>query len=180
ASAISALLLLLLFSRVDSVSAQSPSFVTQPGDQLVRRGVTVTLTASAAGTPPLSFQWKFNGADLALATNSTLVLTNVSPTQDGRYFVQVANRLGSITSAEAKVTVCWDVVLSSAEETKATVDFSGGLLQYAHVAVNDRGEVFTIPEWDTSSRNQEFIVVKSDPSDAEVWRHTVASTMFPD
>src|SRR5262245_12006238 len=85
--AISAVVLLpfLLFGPGARVSAQAPSLGTQPVDQFVRRGDTATLAVSAAGTPPLSFQWKFNGTDLPSATNSTLVLTNISPAQDGSY-----------------------------------------------------------------------------------------------
>src|SRR5262245_27656557 len=96
----------LLHGPIEVVSAQAPSFVTQPADQFVRRSDTATLIASATGTPPLSFQWKFNGTDIALATNSTLILTNISPAQDGSYSVGVTNSVGSITSAGAKVAVC--------------------------------------------------------------------------
>ena len=61
----------------------TPPFISaQPASQTVTVGSTVAFTVTAGGTPPLSYQWRFNGTNLAGANSFTLTLTNVqSPTQ---------------------------------------------------------------------------------------------------
>ena len=46
----------------------------------------------------VTFQWKFNGIDIAGATGDSLILLNVSAANAGRYSVVVTNGLGSIMS----------------------------------------------------------------------------------
>jgi len=70
----------------------------------VNAGSTATLTVTATGTAPLSYQWQFNGVNIAGATSATLVLTNVNASNDGNYAVIVSNPGGSVTSA-ATLTV---------------------------------------------------------------------------
>ena len=53
----------------------------------------------------LSYQWQFNGANIAGASNTNLTLTNVQPTNAGSYTVVVTNSLASVTSAVAVLTV---------------------------------------------------------------------------
>ena len=68
-------------------------------------GGTVTFSVTASGTPPLSYQWKFDGTNISGATNTTLVLTNVQLSQAGTYAVLVTNHYGSTNSASALLTV---------------------------------------------------------------------------
>jgi subtilisin-like proprotein convertase family protein len=82
-----------------------PTIVTNPADQVATNGDTVTWRVRAQGTDPLSYQWYFDATSLGLATNSTLVLNNVSPAQAGSYAVVVANAYGSVTSAPANLKI---------------------------------------------------------------------------
>jgi uncharacterized repeat protein (TIGR01451 family) len=79
--------------------------VGQPVSQAVLAGASASFTVLAAGTPPLSYAWIFNGTNLAGATNSSLLLTNVHPTDAGYYAVQVANAYGSDSSSNAVLAV---------------------------------------------------------------------------
>ena len=81
------------------------SLVTQPQSQTVVAGSNVLFTVTAAGFGLLSYQWQFNGASIAAASNTSLVLTNVQTTNAGSYTVVVTNSLGSVTSAAAVLTV---------------------------------------------------------------------------
>ena len=85
--------------------ASPPVFVTQPTSQTVTVGDTVTFNVSATGTPPLSYQWNFNGTNISGATNMTLTLTNVQLNQAGNYAVLVANAFGSILGSNAMLWV---------------------------------------------------------------------------
>ena len=81
------------------------TITSQPIAQSVLLGSNVTFSVAASGTPPLGYQWSFNGATLAGATNASLTLTNVQPAQGGAYAVVVANPFGSVLSSNAVLKV---------------------------------------------------------------------------
>ena len=95
-----------------TLTVLAPSaIVTQPTNQTVYVGGTASFIVIATGTPPLSYQWNFNQTNIANATNSMLVLTNVQPGQAGNYAVQVTNVVNSILSSNAVLTVYpWPVL----------------------------------------------------------------------
>lgn len=62
-------------------------------------------SVAASGTPPLVYQWSFNGTNILNATNTMLVLTNVQLNQAGNYAVLVTNLYGSTNSTSAMLTV---------------------------------------------------------------------------
>ena len=79
----------------------APSIQAPPQSQVVPPGGTVNFVVVAAGTSPLSYQWRFNGAGIAGATSSVLTLTNVQLASVGTYDVTVTNLYGSANSAGA-------------------------------------------------------------------------------
>lgn len=83
----------------------APTLATQPTPLSVTAGTTATLRTSVLGAAPLSYQWRFNGGDLAGATDASLVFANVTPAQAGNYAVVVTNNSGSATSLTVPVTV---------------------------------------------------------------------------
>jgi hypothetical protein len=52
----------------------------------------------------LSYQWRFDGANIAGATNATLTLTNLQGSDSGSYSVIVTSPGGSVTSSNAILT----------------------------------------------------------------------------
>jgi endonuclease/exonuclease/phosphatase family metal-dependent hydrolase len=101
------------FADVVSSGPQPPAIISQPQNQTVTNGVTVTFSVSAAGTPPLSYQWQFTptsgtgicGTNLPGAVSSNLVLTNVTFAQAGIYAAVVTNAAGSTLSEPAVLSV---------------------------------------------------------------------------
>src|ERR1039458_325404 len=87
------------------VTPIAPSISVQPTNRAVIAGGSVTFSAMAAGTSPLSYQWQFNGTNLASATASALPLANVQMDQSGSYALVVTNAYGVITSSNAVLTV---------------------------------------------------------------------------
>ncbi|MEW6302216.1 MAG: immunoglobulin domain-containing protein [Verrucomicrobiota bacterium] len=80
--------------------------ITQPPQSIVAiAGDNVTFSVSAAGTAPLSFQWRRNTVVLPGATNASLALNAVQIADAGDYDVVVSNSAGSVTSAAATLTV---------------------------------------------------------------------------
>ena len=88
-----------------TVASQSPTIISQPTNQTVMVGGTAGFSVTAIGIPPLSYQWNFNGTNIAGATSATLTLTNVLLSQSGNYAVLVTNFGGSILSSNATLTV---------------------------------------------------------------------------
>jgi serine protease len=83
-----------------------PVIVTGPQSTTIVEGQTATLSVAAAGAATLRYQWKRNGVDIAGATSPSYTTPALSVGDSGtRYSVSVINALGSVTSAEATVTV---------------------------------------------------------------------------
>jgi hypothetical protein len=76
-----------------------------PPSWLVNEGDTVSFAATAVGSPPLRYQWQFNGADIDGATGSILTLSNVVYAQAGNYSVMVSNPAGTAASSNAVLRV---------------------------------------------------------------------------
>ena len=77
----------------------------QPSDATVRMGSNATFSVTATGTPLLSYQWQFDGADIAGATTSSLTIPNAQPSNAGPYAVLVTNLYGTAISSSASLTV---------------------------------------------------------------------------
>jgi Concanavalin A-like lectin/glucanases superfamily/Immunoglobulin domain len=83
----------------------APVIVADPAPVDTFTGHTVTLTPLVTGSLPLTYRWQLNGADLAGATGSSLVLSNAQPSNSGAYSVVVSNAGGEATSGDVAVTV---------------------------------------------------------------------------
>ena len=92
-------------SLYNEVNDGPPVFTMQPQDATVFEGESVTISASASGVAPLSYQWRFNNADIAGATSTSLTLANVSFSAAGTYSVIVTNSFGSAMSSNCVLTV---------------------------------------------------------------------------
>src|ERR1035437_3041664 len=98
-----------------NTSPVAPVFNSQPASLVVLAGSTVSFTAVAAGTAPISYQWNKNSAPIPGATSSTLTLTNIQVAADGSYTLTASNSVGSVTSDPAQLTVTLSVpVVNSA------------------------------------------------------------------
>lgn len=83
----------------------TPVFVTEPTNQTKYVETSVTFTAQAVGNPGVSYQWRFEGANISGATNASYTRSNLVTNDTGGYSVIVSNSVGSVTSATAQLTV---------------------------------------------------------------------------
>lgn len=87
-------------------SATAPTISTQPGNVSVVSGNTASFTISAGGTAPLTYQWQKNGTAIVGATAPSYTTSAESVADTGAKFaVVVTNSGGSVTSADATLTV---------------------------------------------------------------------------
>jgi hypothetical protein len=92
-----------------------PQIAQQPVNRATTVGQSISLTATAFGTPDLTYQWSHNGDDLSNgsgvsgANSATLTLNPVSLAMDGTYKVVVQNLFGQMTSQPATLAVTCSV-----------------------------------------------------------------------
>jgi uncharacterized delta-60 repeat protein len=164
-------------SAVATLTVNAPPFITAPpASQVVgvgtnATGVSVTFLVAASGTAPLSYQWQFNGTNVAGGTNSTLTLSNVQANNQGTYAVAVTNSFGSVTSA-ATLTVI-----------DPTVHFLAQSAVYSYTGTAARGDSLTAMVLDaqgnvyvtgyaneTNSASYDYVTLKYSPTGVRLWR----------
>ena len=90
-----------------------PRVLTQPLDAARDPGSNVTFSVTAAGQPPLQFQWRHNDINLSDdaringRATATLTIQNLSLSDGGAYDVVVANAYGSTTSQVANLSMAY-------------------------------------------------------------------------
>lgn len=87
------------------VTQSPPRIVFQPEGLTVLAGGAAQFTSRAEGSPPLAYQWYFNGQTIEDATGTQLHIPVPSTNQAGGYHVVVTNRYGAATSVVATLTV---------------------------------------------------------------------------
>jgi GH25 family lysozyme M1 (1,4-beta-N-acetylmuramidase) len=84
----------------------SPYFTSQPlNHRVADTGGSVSFSASAVGTLPLTYQWTLNGVAIAGATNPTINLTSVRTNDAGNYALIATNSSGGATSSSVSLIV---------------------------------------------------------------------------
>jgi hypothetical protein len=96
---------LLSSNAMLTVKVFPPSIGIQPISQNVMMGSRASFRVSVNGTPPLFYEWQFNGTNLLNATNVAYTILAVGATDTGDYSVVVTNLTGSVTSSNALLTV---------------------------------------------------------------------------
>jgi poly(3-hydroxybutyrate) depolymerase len=80
-------------------------YVQNPRSQVVVSNTAATLSVTASGSAPFTYQWFQDGRELPGATNRSLSFAKTQPSQEGLYQVIARNDYGAITSQVAALTV---------------------------------------------------------------------------
>lgn len=116
---------------------QAPQILVQPASVSVLPTSGTRFSVQAAGTAPLQYQWRLDGADIPGATASQFILPTVAAADDGdRFSVVVSNSVGSVTSSDAVLGVLTavepPVIDSQPQGTTVTVGASANFNVVAH------------------------------------------------
>jgi hypothetical protein len=100
----------IVFADLSDIGAyeldqNTAKILAQPQSMTAIAGSNVTFSVTAGGTGPLFYQWLFNQVPLTNFTDSSLLITNVQPTNAGNYQVVISNAFNSVTSHVATLTV---------------------------------------------------------------------------
>ncbi len=82
-----------------------PQIVGQPQYQVVIPGETASFSVVLADARGISYQWLFDSSAISGATSDSLLLANVSATNEGSYSVVLVNGSGSVTSSVAQLYI---------------------------------------------------------------------------
>lgn len=87
------------------------TILSQPQSLTVAERAPAAFFVTPDGTPPYTFQWRRNGADIPDATGASYSITSVTTAENNASFtVVVTGAQGSVTSAAAALTVTPDTV----------------------------------------------------------------------
>ncbi len=112
---------------VTGITGTPPILSAQPASQSIGAGSNVTFSVSASGSTPLSYQWTFNGTNLANAIGASLTLSNVQPANAGNYAVTITNAFGATNSANAALTVLTFPPAIITQPASASVQVGNGI-----------------------------------------------------
>ena len=107
----------------------------------------VTLSVTATGVAPISYQWQSNGTNVAGATNSSFTFMVPATGETDSYSVQVTNAYGDITVSTA-VEVHYDytwTALAGSPQVFGEVDGTGSAAQFEMpdaIAVDSSGNCY--------------------------------------
>jgi hypothetical protein len=119
-----------------TVTAVAPAILAQPVSRTNFTSTSARFAVNAHGSEPLTYQWRWNGSDIAGATNNVYVRGNVHERDAGQYSVQVSNAFGIVLSQEALLTVDSTFVAVAGSynglfyETNAVAHHSSGFINF--------------------------------------------------
>ena len=126
-------------------NSEAPTISTHPASQTVAPGSPVTFSVTAAGTPPLRYQWQRNSVDIDGATAQTYTIPSVSQTDNGAMFrVVVTNDFDNVLSNQAVLTVTANQPpTATITQPAAGALYSGGsVISYAGTAADSEDATF--------------------------------------
>lgn len=83
----------------------APSITGQPQSQTLTEGASLSLSVSATGSAPFTYQWRKDGVAISGANQATFSRSNLQVSDSGAYSVVISNVAGSVTSVSAQITI---------------------------------------------------------------------------
>ena len=135
--AVACLLACWLCGVFSAVAGFPPTLTVQPTNQTVQVGGTATFVVAATSGTTLSYQWYFQTAPLAGATNSTYLRTNAQLADAGAYYAAVQNADGTVNTTNAILTL---VTITTNGSSASTSTAATNSLTWSHTVNggNDR------------------------------------------
>lgn len=90
-----------------------PSIISQPANVAAVSGKPATFNIIVSGSPPLFYQWRYNGQNIYGANGSSFTIPVISPTDSGSYSCIIFNSAGSVESAAATLSVVFPPTITT-------------------------------------------------------------------
>jgi Concanavalin A-like lectin/glucanases superfamily/Immunoglobulin domain len=115
-------------------SINVPDITLEPQSVTVNDGSSASFSVDATGATPLSYQWQFDGTNIAGATSSTYAIGTTSAGSAGSYTVVVSNPNGALTSSPPAVLTVNTTPQITLNPSGEIVDL-GGTVTYSTAAI---------------------------------------------
>ncbi len=172
----------LTLDTVTGVTAVSiPVITAQPQQLILNPNQPGTLTVSATGTPPLTYQWRKDGIPLSSGSGASLTVSAATNADAGVYSVIVSNVHGSAISSAAPVIISSTPVPATIDTQPQSLTVSAG--QPAVFSVNAFGSAPLVFEWQKSSvaipgaSGSTYAISSATPADAGVYSVVVRNAV---
>jgi alpha-tubulin suppressor-like RCC1 family protein len=140
-----------------SPGSVAPIITIQPANVSPGAGMNAAISVTAVGTPPLNYQWLFNGQILPGATSSSIVISNAQVSNVGLYSVIVTNQAGTNYSSNATLRLAevlsWGVNANGQTNVPADLTSVAAIAGGWHhsMALKNNGTVIV---WGANDRGQ--------------------------
>ena len=88
-----------------ALQGTKPRLVVHPRSRVMGEGQTYVFRAQATGTQPIKYQWYRNGKELGGQRSAVLVLSRLTVSDAGVYWVVASNSAGMVRRGSARLTV---------------------------------------------------------------------------
>ena len=109
---------------------EGPSILQGPVSQTVQTGQQVLLSVEANGTPPLSYQWRYQGFNIPGARGSTFQIDSVQLVDAGTYQVVVSDASGAQTQSLSALLEVVREPFNTSRITSVQLSDGGLLIQW--------------------------------------------------
>jgi len=132
----------LAFTNPITVTAATvsipPVILIPPASRTNHAGTAAEFGVAASGTG-LSFGWLKNSAAMNQATNATLLLPAVTPSDAATYSVSVSNSFGAVTSSPATLTVAPPLAISSIRVSNGVASVNWSAIPGNNYSLQNKG-----------------------------------------
>ncbi len=143
-----------------------PAISVQPSSATVCENQSYTLSVTASGAAPLTYQWYKGGSAINNATNNTYTISSVTSADEASYYCVVSNTCNSTTSSTATITVNEMPVIAS--QTSSVEECAGS------------AAVFSITATGTAPISYQWYNANGSISSATNNSYTISSTSSSD
>ena len=153
-----------------------PRITTQPVAQSIFQGLPGTFSGAATGTAPLIYQWLKGGSIIAGASQPVLSIASVSAADAGSYQLRVSNAAGTVTSAEAVLTVVVPPTIATAPTSQKVI--AG---QAARLTVTANGSAPLTYQWlkdgtaIAGATSAELAIANAQPANAGTYQVQISN-----
>ena len=114
--------------RTIANAPELPVIVSQPAGASAMIGGAATFAVTATGNPAPTYQWRLNGTDISGAKAATYSINPVQTGHAGSYSVVVSNTAGSVTSANASLTVTSPLAITKQPQSQVVSQWSAATM----------------------------------------------------
>lgn len=158
---------------------QTITIITEPLSQTIPGGQSVSFTISAACEEALTYQWQFDGTNIAGAGGTNLMLTDIQSSNAGTYDVIISDSQLSVTSSSAGLVIIYPPPVIVQEPTNLVVSpgsnafFSANAISYYPITFQWQFDGTNLSDGEQITGSTNSVLNISDAQPANIGQYQV-------